>query len=520
MVSLPEQISACIARKRLFVSGQPILVAVSGGLDSMVLLHVLMELSAKMGWKLTVAHLNHQLRGHSSLADETFVRRMAAQWKLPVVVERADVRAFASRSKVSLEMAARTLRHEFLARAAVEHQIRAITLAHHLDDQVELFFLRLFRGSGIASLSGMKWVSRSPANTKLCLVRPLLDCPKSVLSKYAREHKISFREDSTNASLDIRRNRIRHELLPLLERHYQPGAARGIARTMDILAAESEFVNAAAESWLLKNANTDKERALTSQNINSAVRVSGGIDPFGELSNFGFEVLPVAVQRRCIQLQLLQLRVTPEFHLVERLRQFADQPIDVAKQHRMELCAERAELPTDDISNEDSSAGSGQPRSTITVTRGSNGFLSLMPGRPESFRDGCQGDSSSVSFTAGTGHLEWKGLILNWRVTRSGTKQPRKAGQTELFDADAVGTYIILRHWRAGDRFQPIGMKKAVKLQDLFVNHKVPRQKRHELAVATTAAGDLFWVEGLRMSERFKLTKATIRRLHWAWQRL
>src|SRR5205814_10668984 len=142
-----------------------------------------------------------------SLADEQLVRRRAAELKLPVLVQRANVRAFASRHKVSLEMAARKLRHDFLARAALKYDMRSIALAHHLDDQVELFFLRLFRGSGVSGLSGMKWKSPSPANPVVTLVRPLLDCPKSALVEFAREKKIKFREDASNACLDIRRNR-------------------------------------------------------------------------------------------------------------------------------------------------------------------------------------------------------------------------------------------------------------------------------------------------------------------------
>src|SRR5260370_33511651 len=121
----------------------------------MVLLHILYELSRQWGWELRVAHLNHQLRGSSSLADERLVRGTARALKLPLVVERADVRAFGKSQKVSVEMAARKLRHDFLARAAARHKIPSIALAHHADDQVELFFLRLLRGSGGEGLAGM-----------------------------------------------------------------------------------------------------------------------------------------------------------------------------------------------------------------------------------------------------------------------------------------------------------------------------------------------------------------------------
>src|SRR5208337_2330462 len=151
----------------------------SGGVDSMVLLHALHRLAKQHGWQLTVAHFNHRLRGRASDADENLVRRTAAAMKLAVVAGRADVKAFARKSKLSIEMAARKLRHEFLAREARKRKIRIVALAHHADDQVELFFLRLLRGTGGEGLAGMKWRSPLSADPRLTLVRPLLDVTKA-----------------------------------------------------------------------------------------------------------------------------------------------------------------------------------------------------------------------------------------------------------------------------------------------------------------------------------------------------
>jgi tRNA(Ile)-lysidine synthase len=112
-------------------------------------------------------------------------------------------------------------------------------------------------------------------------------------------------------------------------------------------------------------------------------------------------------------------------------------------------------------------------------------------------------------------------MSFAWEIQhRKGAKLPRKTSGIETFDADAIGSKLVIRHWRPGDRFQPIGLARTAKLQDLFVNQKIPREVRRELMIAASSRGDIFWVEGLRISERFKLTKSTIRRLHWAWQRL
>ncbi|HKI69786.1 MAG TPA: tRNA lysidine(34) synthetase TilS, partial [Verrucomicrobiae bacterium] len=300
MSKLPAHFEQVIGERAFFRRGQRILVAVSGGVDSMVLLHLLHQLAQKHRWQLTVAHLNHKLRGWHSDADEKLVHQTVGKLCLQLVSENADVRDLARCQKLSVEMAARKLRHDFLARTAARLKIPSIALAHHADDQVELFFLRLLRGSGGEGLGGMKWRTPSPENRKIELVRPLLNLPKADLKIYARENKIRFREDASNASLNFQRNRIRHELLPFLKRRYQPALERLILRLMDIVGAEAEFAKAAANSWLAQ-----KKRK-------------------------SFARLPVATQRRVVELQLQRLNVVLDFDLIEKLRHAPDRPVTTA----------------------------------------------------------------------------------------------------------------------------------------------------------------------------------------------
>jgi tRNA(Ile)-lysidine synthase len=505
-VPVQEQVEFSIASRRLFSPNQSILVAVSGGVDSMVLLKVLAGLSAEHGWKLTVAHLNHQLRGASSAADERLVRRVARDLDLPIVVSRADVRRFAQSTSLSIEMAARKLRHDFLAAAASERRIPSVALAHHLDDQIELFFLRLFRGSGSQGLVGMKWLNPSPSNPAVTLVRPLLDCSKASLLEYAASHRIRFRHDSSNDCLDIQRNRIRHELLPLLRQDYQPALTRTISRLASIVGAESELANAFAESWLAANLPQ-----WNASNRNGAPgkdrKQSRNASPLWlkHAIHCSFEALPTAVQRSCLQLQLLRKGIVPAYELIEHLRLHPDKPIEVASK------SAKTALSLD--------VEGGQPflAAPLRIARLPEGALTQSFCPPSQFLDGfCQ-----VELDSGPGKTAWDGLKFSWEIRAArGVQKPRKRTGIEFFDADTVGSALILRHWRPGDRFQPIGMDRPVKLQDLFINQKVPRAHRGRLAVASTARGELFWVEGLRISDRFKLTKSTIRRLHWAWQRL
>lgn len=463
-----QRIEGEIQNRRLLLRGQKVLVAVSGGADSMGLLYLLHSLAKKNRWKISVAHFNHQLRGRASDADEKLVRKTAGELKLPVAVGCADVKAFAQKSKVSVEMAARELRHDFLARIARERKLATIALAHHADDQVELFFLRLLRGAGGEGLAGMKWCSPSPAGKNLKLVRPLLGFSKAELLAVVRENKIRFREDASNASGDFLRNRIRSELLPLLQKKYQPGLAKTVLRLMEIVGAEAEFVAAAARQWLrsrgCESAQADHQGRLTPTATAEA-----------------FEALPVAVQRKVLQWQLAARGIVSDFDLIEQLRLAPGKFVSV--------------------------------NSGSSVMRDAAGKLAVR----EELLAGFNADKLKLDLPGRAGRVDFGGVKFFWALKKYGGVREKSPGQAEFFDADKVGGKILLRHWRPGDRFQPIGMKSPVKLQDLFVNAKIPAVRRRTLILAESPRG-IFWVQGLRLGEGFKLTAATRRQLHWRWQ--
>lgn len=225
---------------RRFPKARPFLVGVSGGRDSMALLHALVAAGYK---NLVVCHLNHGLRGRASAADERFVVRAAAKLGLPVETARAQTARFAGEQGKSLELAARELRHAFFRACASRRRCHRIILAHHADDQVETCLFQFLRGSGAAGLAGMRAASKSG---RLQILRPLLDVFRADIEAYVREMAVAFREDATNADPKHTRNRIRHDVLPAIEKAFGPSFRAAILRASGILRLENDWLESQA----------------------------------------------------------------------------------------------------------------------------------------------------------------------------------------------------------------------------------------------------------------------------------
>lgn len=444
-----------IHQRQLLQPGERVVAGISGGTDSTVLLHSLHRLAGENQWQIEVAHFNHRLRGEESDADEQFVRAEATALNLQFWVAGDDVAAAAHVSGESIEMAARRLRHEFLARKAAERGAK-IALGHHADDQVELFLMRLLRGASIQGLGGMEWSSPSPVRPDVSLIRPFLGFSKLLLQSFARENGLVSRHDRSNDDRKFSRNRVRLELLPHLRDGYQPALSEVLLRTMDQLREASHLI----------------------------------VGQVRELSASGvpFQSWPVAAQREHLQQQLIDTGISPSFELIEGLRQKAE-PIATKAGQRI--------VSTD------------------------TGEIRILPPAVPKFA----GTELPLRIGSDAGQeAEFDGVVLSWRRVETpfpGTPVATVPGESgrECFDADAVGRAVLIRHWRKGDRFQPIGLPKAVKLQDLFTNAKIPREDRHRLLVAVAEQGDIFWVEGLRIGEKHKISASSRSWLEWVWQR-
>jgi tRNA(Ile)-lysidine synthase len=447
-VELRARVEGNILQHKLLESDGPVVLGISGGVDSMVLLHLIGELAAQYNWSITVAHLNHRLRGSASDGDEAFIREEARKLNFPFRSARSDVRVWATQKGVSIEMAGRELRHAFLMETAIAGRANRIAVAHHADDNIETFWLRLLRGEVGRGLAGIRWERSAGPETGIRLVRPLLNISKGDLLEYAKERNIAFREDASNADPAFQRNRLRLELLPRLEQ-FQPAIRDVTLRTIEVLGAEKAFLESEAQRWLEKPGSSLNE-------------------------------LHIALQREIIRQQLMRLAVQPNFELIEGLRLGPHRPIAVSATERISCSA--------------------------------SGFVSLEQLSTTQFSD----EKQTINLQQ-MGESQFRNVSFCW-------EQAEARGAAELgaeyFDADLVGKRGLIRTWAPGDRFQPSGSSSESKLQDLLTNLKIPADEKRRRLVALAEDGKIFWVEGLRISERHKVTPQTRRVLKWGWKQV
>src|SRR5271166_1169732 len=236
-----SEVLGYIRDRGLMHAGDRVAVAVSGGADSIALLRVLLELRAELGIVLAVAHFNHGLRAEKSEADQVFVADLASRHRLEFFAGHGDVRGYASTSKLSLEAAGRELRYAWFAQLADEQRFNSVATAHTLDDQAETVLLKFLRGAGTRGLAGIyPQMLYSPCR-KTRIVRPLLSVTRDEVETYLTSLSQPWREDESNLDQRFARNRARHELLPLLEREYNPNIRRVLSDTAEVSRAEEEY---------------------------------------------------------------------------------------------------------------------------------------------------------------------------------------------------------------------------------------------------------------------------------------
>lgn len=466
-----------ITRHDLLPRGSLVIVGVSGGADSLCLLHALHTLAPENKWRLHVAHLNHQLRGAAAQADADFVRDIARQWNLPCTIESRDVAAFARYHKLSLEEAARQVRYGFLLELAQAHHSDVIAVAHNADDQTESVLMHFLRGSGLAGLRGMQpkmlleeyRIQQSQSEiqnlkSKIHLVRPLLETLRSVIDAYCAQHDLHPRIDATNADTTYFRNRLRHELLPTLE-IYNPNIRSILRRTADVIAAEYEILQA----------HTNYAWDMTVV-VESATAVTFNLLLWREQ--------PIGVQRALLRRAIHQLRPP--------LRDIDFGHVEAAlKILQRAHTGDQVTLPQNLLIEVSYDTFTISPREELA-----------QPDWPQ-LPEGLTSLAIDVPGVTPLPESIWRleAEILAVEVEPAG-------GLIALLDADALPGLLIMRPRTSHDRFHPQGMPSPVGLKDWMINAKVPRAIRDRLPLITSA-DQIVWVPGFRVGQPFLVTEKT-----------
>lgn len=424
-----------IKNKKLIEKGQRVLLAVSGGIDSMVLLHLFEQSAFDYG----IVHCNFQLRGDESDGDERFVREQVQQHGVPSFFKTFDTREYARLSGISIEMAARELRYAYFEELRVKEGFDCIATAHHQDDLMETFFLNLTRKTGIKGLTGIKEKSGA-------LIRPLLFAGREDIEQYSAKHYIEYREDSSNNEVAYQRNFLRHKILPLFSELNPAFKKNMLASIANLRDAEEVYAR------------------VLDENRQQVVQEKDGL----------------------VQIDIAKLCATPfpRLLLLEVLSPLHFNPSVVTEVYRS-LDAE-----------------SGK--------QFFSGTHRLIKDRQQLFISARKEDEDKIFYIeAGDTELS---VPLNMKMEQLAIAdfEMIKSPQVACIDGDKVQFPLLLRKWKQGDYFQPLGMSGIKKVSDFFIDQKIPVHKKQEVWLLCSGK-KIVWIVGLRLDDRFKVDGNTRR---------
>ena len=444
-------------KKQVLQPGTAVVAGISGGADSVCLLHVLLSLARLRAFSIFAVHINHMLRGSESDGDESFVRGLCAQWQVPLKVYREDVRSYARENGCSIEEAGRMVRYERFRKVMEETGAQYVAVAHHRDDQAETVFLHLLRGSGLDGLCGMEDILQ-------WLLRPLLDTGRDQIQAYLNRNGLEYRTDSSNQDNAYTRNAIRNELFPLIRQKTGFPVAASLIRTARLLRADRDF--------LQQMASAQYDRLVLSKE-NNAVAIR-------RESLYG---LHPAMAGRCIRMAWKELTGNvaglEEKHIAGILdlagRKSSGLKLQLPKGVSASIEYDRLLL-----------AASGReiqnPQFHIPLN---------VPGMAELPERGL------LIYTALYDREEYE------KVFRS-IEKPKETSLHQIFDYGKINKGINIRNRRNGDVFYPYRSPGSKKLKEYFIDEKIPRGKRENIPLLAVD-NNIIWVMGYRTSEKYKV---------------
>jgi tRNA(Ile)-lysidine synthase len=472
-----HQLQRYIREHDLIRAGERVAVAVSGGADSVALLRLLLELRPELGIVVSVAHLNHQLRGADSERDAAFVAELAERHALEFHLAERDVRAYAAEHKLSLEAAGRRLRYAFFSALVDGRKVDKVATAHTLDDQAETVLLKLLRGSWLRGLAGIHPRLRA-ADGRIWVVRPLLATSRREVEAYLERLQQPWREDLSNQDRRFRRNRVR-QLLPQLEAEHHPGVRAALAQIAELARAEESY-------WAEKIAGIAP--GLISHSAPTHATTARAGDPDAESVTMDSELLaaqPLAVQRRLLRFAGEQVQLKLGFEEVERLRLLLDA-------HGGSRC----ELPSGWEARKERS----RTESSLRISR--------IP-RPAA-------DSRDSERRAQNSAYEYRLLVpgelpipeAGWLIKLSLVQVTEGHAAANLLDPKRIESELTVRNWRPGDRYHPLGDEREKKLKVYFQQYRIPPEKRTMWPLVFSNQ-QLIWAVGMPVASAFAFRENT-----------
>lgn len=443
-----------VHKHNLIAHGDKIIVSVSGGIDSVVLLEVANELMAEWNCMLAVAHFNHQLRAKESDDDETFVRTLAKAHNLECHVGRADTSAAASKRKLSIQEAARDLRYEFLSELRHSLGFDKIATGHNADDNAETILLNLVRGTGIHGLAGIPAMRQDSS-----IVRPLLFATREQIQAYAVSRSLRHREDSSNEKTDYTRNFLRHTIIPQIRERMNPNVIGTLSRTGELFRQLEQYLRAEAEQFLSDIAVRHSNEEIV-------------------LDRTKLQTKPVFLQ---------------EYALLRSAREFTHRDIEFSTVQEM-LKISRAETGSRCQISKDAVLCRDRDRLVMKRDWNDSAFRYLIQPNQTYHFDGFEFTSNYVEEATFTND-----------------------SNVEYVDALHLGNRLILRSWQNGDSFLPLGMHEKKKVSDLLIEEKIPLYKKHLIPILESD-GAIVWICGTRLDDRWKVTSKTTKILKFQYK--
>lgn len=458
---LLEKVNSWAAEKDVLKAGTLVLVGVSGGADSVCLLHVLYSLGKLNGFSVAAVHVNHMLRAEESMQDEKYVKDICEQWGIPLKIYRKDVKSYSKEKRCSVEEAGRILRYALFHDLKNELNAQYIAVAHHKEDQAETIFLNILRGSGLNGICGMEDIQG-------CIIRPLLNVEKSEIYEYLSRNNLKYRTDSSNLSNIYARNAIRNRIFPEIARQTGFNVTHSLVRLSDIVKADRDFLERLAEE--------NYESILISKSEHSI-----------ELDRDKLAGLDFAVSGRIV-------RIAWE-NLTGSRKGLESKHVKAA----LGLAAEKGKNKAIDF-----------PCGIIFKTEYDRAYVMKKEESeaPVPFSMEVRAPADIL--------LKEINILARFRVYTADEfgknfgrfEKPGEKSLIQLFDYDAVAEGINIRYRLPGDVFAPYGGPGKKKLKDFFIDQKIPRHKRDEILLLADGR-EIIWIVGLRTSEKYRVTKFT-----------